>query len=136
LNGKLCIGCVFNPNLIDNINVVNGIVQINNVQYNGQTYIKTKSNYVPKFISLSNLKEKYTNLKNKPVIFMVDDNLVNDDYDKYMVDENYLLKIVIDKIKNAKENINLDVIKLVTKSDENIKESKKIMIRGNEVSMN
>lgn len=125
---------VLNPTFIDSINVVNGIIQIDNVQYNGQIHIKTKSDYTPRMISLTDLKEKYITLKNKPTIFLIDGNLVNADYDKYMVDENYLLLIIVDNIKNPKENIDLSAIKLLTKTDENIKKSKEIIIRGTEVA--
>jgi hypothetical protein len=71
-------------------------------------------------------------LKGKSTIFTIDGLIINADYDNYLVDENYLLKIVIDSIENKKENIDLWLINLLTKSDENIKNSKKIRIRGTE----
>ena len=108
-------------------------IQIDSVQYYGQVHIKTKSSCILKLISLTDLKDKYTNLKNKPVVFMIDGNIVNADYDKYIVDESYLLTIIVDKIENTKEKIDLGLIKLLTKSDENIKKSKEIKIRGTDV---
>lgn len=106
------------------------------IQYYGQIYIKTKSEYNLKLITLTSLKEKYTNLENQPVVFMIDGNIVNGDYDKFVVDENYILQIIIDNIKNEKENIDLKIVKLLTKSEENIKKSNEIRIRGNEVTLN
>ena len=132
LNGKLVseiLVATLNPNQIESINVGKGI-QIDNIQYSGQIHIKTKSSYAPKLISLTDLKEKYTNLKNKSVVFMIDGSIINSDYDKCMVDENYLLTIIVDKFENTQEKIDLGLIKLLTRSDENIKKSKEIRIRG------
>ena len=139
LNGKFVdrsLLATLDPKIIDSINVAKGIIQIDSVEYNGQIYIKTKSSYNPKLISLTNLKDKYTNLKNKFAAFMIDGNIVNADYDKYMVDENDVLQIIVDNIKNAKQNIDIAFIKLLTKSDENIKKTREIRIRGAEVAKN
>ena len=136
LNNKFISGTLFstlNPMLIESINILKENIQIDGILYYGQIQIRTKNNYSPQIISLRELKEKYTNLKNKSTIFMVDEVIVNADYDNYFVDENYLLKIVVDKVENTKENIDLGLIKLLTKSDENIKNSKNIRIRGTEV---
>lgn len=131
LNGKYVgetqLGTL-NPNQIESINVVNDNIEIDNIRYSGQIHIKTKGSYAPKLISLTDLKEKYTNLKNKFVVFMIDGSIINADYDKYMVDENYLLTIIVDKIENAQEKIELGLIMLLTRSDENIKKSKEIRI--------
>lgn len=124
------------PDAIDSIHVVKEKIQVDGITYNGQIHIKTKSDYQPKLISLSALKEKYTDLKSKSAVFMIDGNIVHADYDKYMVDENYLLQIVIDNIKNDKENIDLGLINILTKSEENIKKSKQIILRGAEMAMN
>ena len=138
LNGKLVnetlLGTL-NPIQIESINVVKDSIQINNIQYYGQIHIKLKSSYTLKLISLTDLKDKYTNLKSRSVVFMIDGNIINADYDSYMVDESYLLRIIVDKIENTKENIDLALIKLLTKSAENIKKSKEIRIRGTEVAL-
>lgn len=139
LNGRLISGAVMetlNPELISSVDVVKEDLKIDGVQYFGQIHIKTKSDYQPRLISLAGLKNKYTNLKDKPAVFMLNGRVINADYDKYLVDESYLLTVVVDKIENAKENISLGLIKLLTKSPENIKRSKEIRIRGTEVAMN
>ena len=66
---------------------------------------------------------------------MIDGNIINGnyEYDKYMIDENNLLRIIVDKIENTKEKIDLGVIKLLTKSDENMKKLNEIKIRGTEI---
>ena len=91
INGKLSgnsLQATFDPEFIDSLHIVKGEIQIDGVQYNGQIHIKTKSSYNPKFITLTALKNKYTNLKNKSVVFMINENIINADYDKYIVDEN------------------------------------------------
>ena len=70
------------------------------------------------------------------MIFTIDGTIINSDYDKYLVDENYLLQIIVDKIFIAKEIIDLGLIKLLTKSQENIRKSKEIRIRGTETTLN
>jgi hypothetical protein len=133
LNGKLANETILlsiNPNDIEKINVEKENIEIENVKYYGKLYIVTKSRYKPKFISLNNLKLKYTNIKENSIIFQVDDEIINVDYDKYLVDENYILSIVVEKFENQNEKLNLNFIKLVTKSVENIKKSKEIRIRG------
>jgi len=61
--------------------------------------------------------------------------LVQGNYDNFVVDENNLLKIIVDKLHNAKESIDLGLIKLLTKSDENLKKANEIILRGTEVTM-
>ncbi|HTM93680.1 MAG TPA: hypothetical protein VL095_14765 [Flavisolibacter sp.] len=136
INEKFAGYLVLDPNVIDNIRINKGEVQVDGTKYNGQIFIQTKSNYTPKLISLLTLKVRYTNLANKPAVFMIDGEIVNTDYDKFVVDENYVLQIIVDGIKNEKENIDLNVIKLLTKTEENIKRSKEIRIKGVDVTMN
>ena len=53
-------------------------------------------------------------------------------YDKYFVDENYILNIIVEKVENKAEKLKFKLIKLLTRTEENIKESKIIHIRGTE----
>lgn len=138
LNGKFVSETLvrtLNPIQIDSINVVKNSIQIDSIKYYGQIHIKTKTNYTLKLISLTDLKDKYTNLQDQSVVFMIDGSIINADYDSYMVDESNLLTIIVDKIENTKEKIDLGLIKLLTKSDENIKKAKEIRIRGTEVAL-
>jgi hypothetical protein len=133
INGKLANESIlksFNPNEIATMTVEMGEVEIDNVKYFGKILIETKDNYKPKFISLTNLKLKHTNIKENSIIFQIDDEIINADYDKYLVDENYILRVVVEKFENQNGKLNLNFIKLVTKSEENKKKSKEIRIRG------
>ncbi|MES2430901.1 MAG: hypothetical protein V4556_08180 [Bacteroidota bacterium] len=131
LNGELVSSTLISnldPKLIDSINVVNGKIEIDNIEYYGQYRVKTKNNYSPKIISLAEIKKKYTALKNKPAIFMIDGIIINDDYNNYYVDENYLLRIIIDKVENKKERINIGFIKILLRTKKNIEDLKIIRI--------
>lgn len=136
INEKFTASLVLDPDVIESVRVEKGEVQVDGKKYNGQIFIQTKSNYTPKLSSLLTLKDRYTNLANKPAMFMVDGEIVNGDYDKFLVDENYVLQLIVDGIKNEKDNIDLAVIKLLTKTEENIKKSKEVRIRGVDVTMN
>ena len=125
-----------NPKWIANMEVIKRDTVIANISYYGQIYIKTKSDYAPKIISLTDLKNKYTDFKGKPVLFMLDGNFVNANYDNYVVDENNLLTIIVDKLQAEKDKIDMGLINVLTKSEENIKKRSTIILRGTEVSLN
>jgi len=120
-----------NPKLIDNIDVLKKDVEIDGKKYWGQIYIRMKEAYRPKLISLTNLKQKYTKVDSSPCIFMIDDTVINGDPNTQMVDEGFILQIVVEKVVNPKENLKVNLIKLATKTDENIKKANNIHIRGN-----
>lgn len=134
INGKLINESVLrslNPNDIATVKVEKNSIEIEKVNYHEQLYIVTKPTYKPKFITLNSLKLKYTNLTDKPTIFQIDNEIINANYDSYIVDENYILKIIVEKYENKKEKRNVNFIRLITKTEENIKKSKEIIIRGN-----
>ena len=131
LNGQLVNETILktlNPNVIDKIRVEKQEIIVEKQKYYGQIFIDMKGNYSPKLVSLKDLKSKYTNLKDAPTIFMINNEIINGNYDKCIVDENYLLRISIEKIEN--EKLHLYFIQILTMSEENIKKSKEIRIRG------
>lgn len=136
INGKLAGNSLpVKPNDIDSISIVHGDFQFDSVKYQGQVHIFTKKDYSPKLISLTALKEKYTRLGSKTVVFTIDGTIVNADYNTYLVDENNLFQIFVDKISIDK-NVDLGLIRLLTKSEHNNIKSNGIMLRGNEVTRN
>ena len=119
-----------NPNEIASVKVEKDDIEIDNVKYYGKILVETKSTYSPNFISLNNLKTKYTNIKENKIIFKIDNEIVNANYDNFIVDEKYILKIVVENYENKEEKLKVCFINLFTKSEENIKESKEILLRG------
>jgi hypothetical protein len=139
VNGKFAAGSsmlTLDLKKIETARVLNNSVTEGGIEYNGQMYLTTMPDYKPNLISLNTLKFKYTNLADKHVMFMIDGSIINTDYDKYLIDESYVLQIVVDDINNSKENIKFELVKVLTKTEENIKKSKEIRIRGNEMSVN
>jgi hypothetical protein len=119
-----------NPNIIKNIRVEHNELTNNNKKYYGQIFIEIKEDCTIKLISLADLKQKYTDLNKESTLFMINNDLINDDYNEYLIDENFVLKITIEKIENKEEKLNFSVIRILTKTPENIKKSKEIRIRG------
>lgn len=133
LNGQFVCATLLktlNPDFIEGINVEKQEIEIEGIKYYGRILINTKSTYKPKLISLNDLKLKYTDLKSTSTIFMIDNEIINEDYDKSLVDEDYILKISIEKIKNKSERLNLNLVKILTRTEENLKKSREIIIRG------
>lgn len=119
-----------NPTKIKSINIVSEPIKIDNIEYSGKVQIFSIDNYLPKPISLKALKEKYTNLNNKPTLFMIDGNLVNEESSDYIVDEKNILSISIEGISVKDEHLDFSLFKILTRSEENIKKSKEIRIKG------
>lgn len=133
LNGQFINETVLktiNPKILDDVKIEKKEVEIKGIKYYGQIFIKTKSDYKPILISLNELKAKYTDLKHTKTIFMIDNEIINEDYDKSLVDENYILKISIEKVKNKKERLNFNLVNVMTRTEENIRKSNEIFIRG------
>ncbi|ERJ57400.1 hypothetical protein [Sphingobacterium paucimobilis] len=133
LNGKFIGSHYFiKPDLIENINIVKRDTLIGAKNYMAQIYVKVKSDYTPRLISLADIKAKYTDFKQTPVVFMLDADVINSEPDSYFVDENMLLSVVVDNL----DTIEIGVIKLITRTEENIKKRNNIILRGKELADN
>ena len=66
---------------------------------------------------------------------MLDGNFITSDYETYMVDETNLLTIIIDNVQSVNEKMDIGLIKLLSKTEENIKARKQIMVRGADLTM-
>ncbi len=133
-------GIFFNENLISTISpdkietltVQKESFEKNGKEYFGKIIIEMKSDYKPNFMSLKELTSKYLTLNTNPIIFQIDENVINQDYNEYLVDENFILKIVLNKTKTSRKNTEINLIKLITKTTENIKKANEIRIKGTE----
>ena len=109
---------------MDNIEVV-----AEGKKYPVRAHIFMKSDYTPANISLSALRAKHA-LPGSPSIFYINENLVKGDYDNFLVDENHILKIEVQKLDDAKENLHVNVIRVLTKTKDNLSKAYPIYIRG------
>ncbi|MEN9981961.1 MAG: hypothetical protein RL542_1748 [Bacteroidota bacterium] len=125
-----------NQNEIESINIEKEEVEIDNIKYEGKIFINTKNAYKPQIISLNNLKEKYFKSIKGPVIFQIENEQVIGDYDEYPIDEKYIFKIIVEDFENKKEKLKLHFIKIILKTEENIKKANNRIRGENEASAN
>ena len=114
---------------IDSIRMDNKEVVAEGKHYTVRAHIFMKPDYTPANISLSALRAKHA-LPGSPSIFYINENLVKGDYDNFLVDENHILKIEVQKLDDAKENLHVNVIRVLTKTKENLSKAYPIVIRG------
>ena len=122
-----------NSEKIESLNIEKENFEKNGKEYYGKILIEMKSDYNPIFISLKKLTSKYLTLNTSPIIFQIDENIINEDYNEYLVDENFILKIILNIIKTTEKETEINLIKLITKTPENIKKANQIIIRGTEI---
>ena len=127
------LGSSTGPNVkmtdVESVDVEKRDTVIMNKKYYGLIFMSTKIDYNPQLITLNELKHKYVKHSDKPAIFMVDNELINDDPDKYVIDEKGILRVYVNTITRTKDNLDMLVINLSTKSEKNINKLKEIMIR-------
>lgn len=124
---------VINSEKIESINIEKENYTLNGKEYYGKIILKMKSDYIPKFITLKELITKHLELENKPIVFQINGDVINQDYNEYLIDENFILKILSSKIKTSDKNIEINLVKLITKTAENIKKANEIRIKGTEI---
>ncbi|WP_321515690.1 hypothetical protein [Marinifilum fragile] len=115
------------PNNIDNIKVVKKEFTTEMKSYYGQINIFLKKGYSPKWISLTDLKEKYIKSCNIPTIFMLNNDFIKSDYSDFVIDEKYVQELEVEAIDNQIGNI--QIVQIFTKTEENIKKENEILIR-------
>ena len=122
------------PNKIKAVNVEKGDVTINETTYHGRLLITLNPDYKPSIITLTNLLAKHLTLDSNPTILKIDNAYINQDFNEYIVDENYILQIDATTV-NTSKNDTINLINLITKSAKNLKNAnqpKQIIIRGTE----
>ena len=131
-NGKLVsysLLSTINPESITSVNVVKKDTIIDSVKYFGKIMIQGKTNGNHNYMTLNEFKLKYVSPSENFPIFQIDENIVVDDYDTYLIDEKNILRVIVTPVDNPKQKIKIDFINLLTKSAKNIEESNQIIIR-------
>lgn len=118
---------MISPNNIDSIKVFKEDFTIETKSYYGQINIFLKKGYCPQWLSLSSLKEKYIKNCNIPTIFMLNNDFIKSDYGEFLIDEKYILKLEVELMH--KQIGNIQIVRILTKTEENIKTENKIWIR-------
>lgn len=115
------------PQNIKSVNVVKEKLQHNGITYGARIYIKTKNDFKPEIISLGDLAKKYLTINSEILVFQIDDKVINQDYTDYIIDENFILKIVKSKIASP-NSTDIALIKIITKTDENIEKANQVKV--------
>ena len=118
------------PNSIEGIVVDNDVFESNGRKYNGKIHIKLKENIVFQPISISGLKTKHLKLPELSTIFMVDGSIVYDDIEDVIVNERNIYKIEVELFDNENEKLKLNIVNIITRTENNIKKSEEIRIKG------
>lgn len=119
-----------NPATIEEITVEAGEFEKHNKKYTGKLFIKLKDGIEFKPIPFNELKKKYLDLPFEGSIVMIDNNILYDDYNALVINERGIYKIEVQTLPIENENLNLNVINLITRTEKNIRESESIRIRG------
>lgn len=134
VNGNLVPNLVFRsitPNTLASIDVSKNDTVVSGHTYDGTIRMTLKDGYAPSFVSLTELKKKHTLFMPGPTIFMIDAQFIHGNHDKLMVDEKDILKIEVSRINvSGDSQTAVNVVKLLTRSEENIKKSKEIRLKG------
>ncbi len=134
LNGQVVDGqvlSVIDPNNIEELKVEKEEIEANGMLYKGAVYVKTKENYELKLISLNALKAEYLTIPDSiSTLFMLNGSVVSMDYDQFLVDHDYILKIEVQFMTNPREDLDLAIVQLTTRTKENLEEANTIRIRG------
>jgi len=102
----------------------------------GEVYIATKNPGIFRFMTLDEIKNKYVKSPSSATLYMIDNDQVKGNIADLKIDENYILNINIlsendfGSLKGAVKNIN--IIKITTKSEENLERAGQVYIRGAE----
>nr|WP_288810972.1 hypothetical protein [uncultured Sphingobacterium sp.] len=91
--------------------------------------IELNQNYKPVLITLSDLQKKYTNVKSNRVIFMVDDQIVQQSPAEVFVDISNIMQIDVSPVKSIGDIDELYMINLWVRNEKNIKELNRIILR-------
>ena len=131
-NGKLIdysLMSTINPESIGTMNVIKKDTIIDSVKYYGRIMIQGKTTNNHNYMSLNEFKSKYVSSSEHETVFQIDGTIIDEDYDGYLIDEKYILKVLVTPVENSKQKIKFDFINLFTKSAKNIEESNQIIIR-------
>ncbi|MDR6300140.1 hypothetical protein [Mesonia maritima] len=77
-----------------------------------------KPKYTPNFITLNQLFKKHLDLDEKPIVILINDEIMSEDYKEFLVDENFILKIIVNNLTTSQKNTEVNLIKIITKTSE------------------
>lgn len=112
-------------------------VKVNSDSKFGEVYVATKNPGLFRFMTLEEIRNKYVKSPARATLYVIDNNLLKGNVTNLKIDENYILNINIlsesdfGSLKGAVKD--MDIIKITTKSEENLERANQIYIRGTEL---
>ena len=126
---------IFDAAKVDSINIVSEDEPGSNTH--GKIFIKTKSPRDFKFLTMADVKAIYKAGDSGPAIYMLDNDLLNDTA-TFRIDSSYILSVQITRaseISYLKDTSpGLFILKIITRTKENLARQNQIRIRGTELS--
>ncbi|KAB1160515.1 hypothetical protein F7018_01170 [Tenacibaculum aiptasiae] len=120
-----------NSDKIETLKVEKKSFEKNGTAYDGKILVEMKSGYKPNFITLKSLTEKYLTLNKNPILYQINEKVLESNKTEFLIDENFILKIIPTKIKTSNNKIKINLIQIITKTADNIKKANEIRIKGN-----
>ena len=127
-----------NPNAIKDVKIIKKDTVINGLNYSHQLHVKTHDSIPVNLMSLSEIKRKYTRSSSNECIYVLNNRLGNKEEfitnnPETKVDKNFIFRIKVDQLNfpgmNPQKPLNVDVIRILFRTKENIEEANKIWIR-------
>lgn len=120
-----------NSDKIETLKVEKKKFEKNGTTYDGKILVEMKSDYKPNFITLKSLTEKHLTLDKNPTLYQINEKVLESNKTEFLIDENFILKIIPTKIKTSNNKIEINLIQIITKTGDNIKKANEIRIKGN-----
>jgi hypothetical protein len=122
-----------NPNDIEAVNVKKGDTIVDGKKFYGKLFITLKKDKEYEFLSLKEIRDKYTDVKNDNVLYMINGNFIEEDEEKYFIEKSYFLRAIpLAKYNAYLKKKEMEIINIHTRTSQNL--NPKIIIKGSEVS--
>jgi len=127
-----------NPDAIKDTKILKRDTTILGKDYSFQLLVKTHDSIPVNLMSLSDIKLKYTELSSDKCIYILNSRLRNNEdiitnNPDLRIDKNYIFRIKVEQLnfagKNPKKSENVDVIRILFRTKENIEEANQIWIK-------
>lgn len=122
-------------NSIEKIRVEKDSFLIDNREYHGKIFVELKEGFEFKPIPLGEFERKYLDLPQGITIFSIDGNTIEEDYSQFVVNERGIYKIEVNSVIAIDDNTMVNVVNLITRTESNIKNSEKILLKGKQFLM-
>jgi len=123
-------------NIIESVTIDPSKITLGEEDFIGTILVKTKPNTSLNLISLDSLVKKYAGLHDERCVFSIDGEIVNADQKLTLVDENNIMQIKPVKLDKYSDSSTIYFIKILTRTEKNLKEANTVYIKGNDLGLN